>query len=50
MPLGIEIIGRSLISRAKKGLFHGKTVQHGHRVTKRGKNKYILLTKNLFNT
>lgn len=39
MPLGVQIIGRAVANRCKRGLYAKKTVQFGNRVSEDGGNR-----------
>ncbi|CAI5531397.1 unnamed protein product [Closterium sp. Naga37s-1] len=39
MPLGLELVGRAVMRRARRGLFAGKEVKFGNKVSEDGGNK-----------
>jgi len=39
MPLGVEQVVRGLVSRARRGLYGGRTILSGNKVSEDGKNK-----------
>ncbi len=39
MPLGVEQVVRGVVSRARRGLYGGRTILSGNKVSEDGKNK-----------
>ena len=39
MPLGLEGLGRAMMRRARRGLYAGKEVKFGNKVSEDGGNK-----------
>ena len=39
MPLGVEQLVRGVVSRARRGLYGGRTILSGNKVSEDGKNK-----------
>ena len=41
MPLGVEQLARAVLGRSRKGLYGGKRILSGNKVSEDGGNKYV---------